>query len=245
MIRLRLPIPGARRVNDLVLVQGMADTRLALRRWNGEPYKVIGPWIVLSLSITAALVLAVYAVARLTTPDATVMYLIPGFNESAGLPQYLAVLYRNSLVLALHALACVAGFIAGSSLPLSAANRSGVSRWVHEKAGPLAIAFVVCATGFSLCTQAYVIGGGAASVAVQLGTTPGVLLLALAPHAVPELVALFLPLAAWMIASRRGDWQDLLAATFVTVALAIPVLLASAAVEIWLSPQLLDEIASS
>jgi hypothetical protein len=187
MIPLRLPIPGAMRVNDLVLVQGMADTRLALRRWNREPYKVVGPWLGLSLLITAALLLAVYAVARLTTPDATMMYLIPGFNESAGLPQYLAVLYRNSLVLALHALACVAGFIAGSSLPISAANRSGVSRWVHEKAGPLAIAFVACATAFSLCTQAYVIGGGAASVADQLGTTPGVLLLALAPHAVPEL----------------------------------------------------------
>jgi hypothetical protein len=231
-------------VNDLVLVQGMADTKLALRRWNREPYTVVGPWVGLSSLITAALLLAVYAVARLTPTDPTMMYLIPGFNETAGFPQYLAVLYRNSLVLALHALACVAGFIAGSSLPLSAANRSGVSRWVHEKAGPLAIAFVVCATAFSLCTQAYVIGGAVASVADQLGTTAGVLLLALAPHAVPELVALFLPLAAWMIASRRGDWQDLLAATFVTVAVAIPVLLASAAIEIWVSPQLLDAIAS-
>ena len=232
-------------VNDLVLVQGMTDTKLALRRWNKEPGKVVGPWLALSALITAGLLVAVYAVARLTTADATIMYLIPGINEAAGLAQYLAVLYRNSLVLALHALACVAGFIAGSSLRLSAASRSGVSRWVHEKAGPLAIAFVVCATAFSLCTQAYVIGGGTASVAGQLGTTPGVLLLALAPHALPELVALFLPLAAWIIASRRGEWQNLLAATFVTVAVAIPLLLASAAVEIWVSPHILNAIASS
>jgi hypothetical protein len=232
-------------VNDLVLVQGMADTKLALRRWNQEQYRVLGPWLALSVLITAGLLLAIYSVARLTTPDATVLYLIPGFNESAGLREYLAVLFRNSLVLALHALACVAGFIAGSSLPLSAASRSGLSRWVHEKAGPLAIAFVVCATSFSLCTQAYVIGGGAASVAAQIGTTPGVLLLGLAPHAVPELVALFLPLAAWIIASRRGEWQNLLAATFVTVAVAIPVLLASAAVEIWVSPHILNAIAMS
>ena len=232
-------------VNDLVLVQGMADTKLALRRWNQEQYRVIGPWLALSVLITAGLLMAVYSVARLTTPDATILYLIPGFNESAGLREYLAVLYRNSLVLALHALACVAGFIAGSSLPLSAASRSGVSRWVHDKAGPLAIAFVVCATSFSLCTQAYVIGGGAASVAAQIGTTPGVLLLALAPHAVPELVALFLPLAAWIIASRRNEWQNLLAATFVTVAVAIPVLLASAAIEIWVSPHILNALAAS
>jgi hypothetical protein len=238
-------MPWGMSVNDLVLVQGMADTKLALRRWNSEPHKAVGPWLGLSAVIAGGLLLAVYAVARLTTPDPTMLYLIPGFNETAGVPEYLAVLYRNSLVLALHALACVAGFIAGSSLPLSAANRGGLSRWVHEKAGPLAILFVVCATTFSLCTQAYVIGSGAASVAEQLGTTPGVLLLALAPHAVPELMALFLPLAAWIIASRRGHWQDLLAATFVTVALAVPVLLASAAVEIWVSPQLLDGIASS
>jgi Stage II sporulation protein M len=101
----------------------------------------------------------------------------------------------------------------------------------------------VCATAFSLCTQAYVIGGGAGSIAEQLDTTPGMLLLALAPHALPELVALFLPLAAWIVASRNDDWQDLLAATFVTVAVAVPVLLASAAVETWVSPRLLHAIA--
>jgi len=37
------------------------------------------------------------------------------------------------------------------------------------------------------------------------------------PHAILELIALFLPLAAWIIASRRGEWEQLLAATVVTV----------------------------
>ena len=69
-------------------------------------------------------------------------------------------------------------------------------------------------------------------------------MLALAPHALPELIALFLPLAAWMIASRRGDWHELLAATFVTVAIAVPMLLAAAAVETWVTPQLLLDLAS-
>ena len=44
-----------------------------------------------------------------------------------------------------------------------------------------------------------------------------VLLLGLTPARVPELVALFLPLAAWIIASRQERWHELLAATFVTV----------------------------
>jgi stage II sporulation SpoM-like protein len=230
-------------VNDLVLVQGMHDTKLALRRWNENPIAVIRPWAVLSALIAVGLLMAVYVVAKLTPADATI-YQIPGVTRDATLTDYGHVLFRNSLVLALHALACVAGFIAGSSLPLSAARRSGLSKWVHEKAGPLAIGFVVCATLFSLCTQAFVIGGTAASLATQLGSSPGPLLLALTPHAVPELIALFLPLAAWMIASRRGDWHELLAATFVTVAIAVPILLAAAAVETWVSPQLLLNLAS-
>ena len=230
-------------VNDLVLVQGMHDTKLALRRWNVNPIAIIRPWAVLSTLIAVGLLLAVYVVAKLTPADATI-YQIPGVTRDATLTDYGHVLFRNSLVLSLHALACVAGFMAGSSLPLSAAQRSGFSKWVHEKAGPLAIGFVVCATLFSLGTQAFIIGGTAASLATQLGTSPGPLLLALTPHAVPELIALFLPLAAWMIASRRGDWHELLAATFVTVAIAVPMLLAAAAVETWVSPQLLLNIAS-
>jgi Stage II sporulation protein M len=230
-------------VNDLVLVQGMHDTKLALRRWNENPIAVVRPWAVLSTLIAVGLLLAVYVVAKLTPADATI-YQIPGVTRDATLTDYGHVLFRNSLVLSLHALACVAGFMAGSSLPLSAAQRSGFSKWVHEKAGPLAIGFVACATLFSLCTQAFIIGGTAASLATQLGSSPGPLLLALTPHAVPELIALFLPLAAWMIASRRGDWHELLAATFVTVAIAVPILLAAAAVETWLSPQLLLSLAS-
>ncbi len=58
------------------------------------------------------------------------------------------------------------------------------------------------------------------------------------PHAIPELIALFLPLAAWIIASRRGEWEQLLAATVVTVALAVPVLVVAAFVEVYVSPHL-------
>jgi hypothetical protein len=66
-------------------------------------------------------------------------------------------------------------------------------------------------------------------------------MLTLLPHAVPELLALFLPLAAWMLASRRGARHELLAATVATVALAVPVLILSANVEVWLWPHLLRD----
>src|SRR5215208_7294261 len=184
----------------------MRDTRIALRRWNDHPWPVVRAWTAGAVAVACMLLAGVLAVASIARPDPTGLY-IAGISFPPGPMDVAGVLLRNSLVLALHATACVAGFIAGSSLPLSASRRSGLSRWVHEKAGPLAIGFVICATTFSLCTQAYVIGGGAAALATQLGTSPAVLLLALAPHAIPELFALFLPLAAWIIASRAGDWQ--------------------------------------
>jgi hypothetical protein len=185
------------------------------------------------------LLVSVYVISVKTTPEFSPL-VIPGLHRTATGMDVLHVLYRNGLVLALHAMACVAGFMAGSSLPLSAEQRTGVSRWVHEKAGPLAIGFVVCATTFSLVTQAYVLGGGAATLSWQLGLDPAVLLAAVTVHALPELVALFLPLAAWMVASRRGEWHELLAATVVTVAIAVPVLVVSALVEVYLTPRLLS-----
>ena len=230
------------RVNDLVLVQGMRDTKVTLRTWNQRRLQVLGPWVAVSFAVALALLGSVWLVASLSPADITGV-LLPGLEMAPEAGDYLYVLTRNALVLALHALACIAGFIAGSSLPLSAAHRSGFDRWVHEKAGRFAIAFVVCATTFSLATQAYVIGGDAATLSRQLDISPGLLVLGILPHAIPELTALFLPLGAWLIASRRGRWEELLAATVVTVAVAIPVLLLSALVELQVSPGLLRALA--
>ncbi|HSD77078.1 MAG TPA: hypothetical protein VLA98_06720 [Solirubrobacteraceae bacterium] len=222
----------------LALVQGMADTRRTLARWNAAPWPVLRTWLLGAAAVALALLLAVWAVAAWTTPDSSRL-LLPGLNEPAGPADVGRVLLRNGLVLLLHALACVAGFIAGSSLPLQAAHHDGLWRRVHERAGPSAIAFVVCATAFSLATQAFVLGGDAATLAAQLGIPVPLLLLTLLPHALPELVALFLPLAAWTLASRRGRWEELLAATFATSALAVPVLVVTANLEVFVWPHLM------
>jgi hypothetical protein len=69
--------------------------------------------------------------------------------------------------------------------------------------------------------------------------SPAHLLAVVSLHALPELFALFLPLAAWTVAGRHGEWPELLAATFVTVAIAVPPLLLAGAVEVWGTPRLL------
>jgi hypothetical protein len=230
------------RSSDLVLVRGRADTRATLAAWNDRPWPVIGRWSAGALAIAALLLAAVWLVAELSIADAE-----PGTflarDGDPSLAQAGRVVARNALVLALHAMACVAGYIAGSSLPREAQRRSGAWRRLHERAGPLAIAFVAAATGFSLMTQSLALGRGAAALAAQLEVSPGLLLAGLAPHALPELVALFLPLAAWMGASRRRKPEQLLAATAVTVALAAPVLVAAAVVEVYVSPGVLRSLA--
>jgi Stage II sporulation protein M len=218
-------------------VQGMRHTRATLRVWQRTPGAVLGRWAAGSAVAAGGLLGAVWVVSSLSGDYHQVVMLQPPFAVGDG-ADVLNVLRRNMLVLALHAMACVAGFIAGSSLPLQAHHRHGASRWVHEHGGRIAIAFVVLATTFSLSAQAYLIGRTLAGVSHFLRVSPSLLLLAVLPHAIPELIALFLPLAAWIIASRRGEWEQLLAATVVTVALAVPVLVATAFVEVYVSPHL-------
>lgn len=214
-----------------------------LARWNLAPGRVLWTWTAVAAAIAAALLLAVWIIARASTPDPTPM-ILPGLTRAATLADAVNVFGRNLLVLALHSSVCVAGYIAGSSLPTEAARYRGVLRKVHDHVGPMAIVFVGAATAFSLATQAYVLGSGASTLAAQGGISPGLLLVGLLPHALPELMALFLPLAAWLLASRRGRWDELLAATVVTTALALPILAITALVEVYVSPHVVLSLRS-
>jgi hypothetical protein len=226
---------------QLAFVQGWDDTRSALRRWRSAPLAVLGPWVLGAFAVAVALLVATYVVARLSTPD-TMSVNFPGYTQPATVGDLLYVLERNALVLALHAMACVAGFMAGSSMPQVAEGYNGIVKRIHQHAGPAAILFVCAAVAFSLGTQAYALGHQAANLSAVVGHGPGLLILTLLPHALPELTALFLPLAAWTIASRRSDWQDLLAATFVTVAIAVPVLVGTGLIETYLTPDVMRAV---
>jgi hypothetical protein len=228
-------------VNEHVLSHGMQDTREAFATWNGHPWGVLRGWLALSLAIALTLLGTVWFVAGALTPDITPIHMA-GLTEPSDPGDLLPILWRNSLVLALHATACVAGFIAGASMPIAAAQRAGLSRWIHVKAGQFAILFVTAVTLFSLLTQALYLGFQGSTIAFQLEISHAALILSVLPHALPELVALFLPLAAWLIASRRGEWNELLAATFLTVALAVPVLVVAATIEVYLWPRILEAV---
>jgi Stage II sporulation protein M len=227
--------------NQHVFSHGMRDTRETFALWSAHRWAVLRAWLLLSLAIALALLSSVWFVAGMLVPDLTPVHL-PGLTWPSEPADMVPILMRNLTVLALHATACVAGFIAGASMPIAAAQRTGISRWIHVKAGELAILFVCAVTLFSLGTQALYLGFQGSTLAFQLDVSRLELILSVLPHALPELTALFLPLAAWLVASRRGEWNQLLAATFITVAMALPVLILAAAVEVYIWPQILKAI---
>ncbi|HEX4751835.1 MAG TPA: stage II sporulation protein M [Solirubrobacterales bacterium] len=231
----------ARTANDHVLSSGVEDTRETLAEWRTGHWRVLLSWFALSLSIALTLLAAVWFTSGLLTPDIS-PWKLPGYTEPSHLSDMLPILYRNALVLALHATACVAGFIAGSSMPLAAEQRTGFSRWIHVKAGELAILFVAAVTLFSLSTQALYLGFQGSTLAFQLHISRLELIVSVLPHALIELTALFLPLAAWLLASRKGQWNQLLAATAVTVAIAVPMLILAATIEVYVWPHILHSM---
>jgi hypothetical protein len=148
------------------------------------------------VAVAATLLLAIWAIASWSTSRAAVFLGQPPFAVG-GIGDVVRILAHNLLVLALHAMACVAGFIAGSSLPLQARYHTGRMRAIRERGRPLAIGLVVCATCASLSLQAVVLGTGVARVAAVVQRAPGVVLLALAscwevyaaPHVVSAVLA--------------------------------------------------------
>jgi hypothetical protein len=227
--------------NEYVLAQGLRDTRATFAAWQDGRWSVLGGWAALSLAIALALLFATWAVAGVLVPDPSPLP-IPGINRSIDVSDYLRILGRNGVVLAFHATACVAGFIAGASMPIAARSRSGFSRWIHVKASEFAITYVIGVTVFSLGIQAFILGFQGSALAAHLHITNTALILSVLPQALIELTALFLPLAAWILASRKGEWNQLLAATFVTVAIAVPMLIVAAMIELFLWPQILIAI---
>ena|ERR1700754_4241049 len=232
---------GRMDANQYVLVHGMRRTRSILESWGDDPWPVLRTWLLGAVLISIALLGGVTLTASLAKPDY-------GFHYGPTAPggpvpiDVLQVLGRNSLVLALHAFACVAGFIAGATLPLTARSKTGFKRWVHDKARPLAFAWVIAVTCFSLLTQTLGLGLVGATIAWDEHISAPLLVLTALPHALLELTAVFLPLAAWTIASRKDEWDQLLAATFVTVAMAIPMLIVAATWEVYVWPDILRAV---
>ena len=89
---------------------------------------------------------------------------------------------------------------------------------------------------YSLLSQAWRLGNDLATAAETLAFSPAELLARACVHAIPELTAVFLPLAACVALVRRGRTDDLAAAAVLCAVVAWPVIFFCAGVEVHLTP---------
>src|ERR1700742_3806355 len=143
--------------NEHVFSHGLQDTRETIDAWSGRPWPVLRAWGALSLAIALTLLAATWFVSGLLRLDLTPLHL-PGLTSPSEPADLLPILYRNSLVLALHAPACVAGLIAGARKPPAASQSARISRRINVMSRMLPILFAAPVTIFSLGTQALYLG---------------------------------------------------------------------------------------
>ncbi|HEX4109759.1 MAG TPA: hypothetical protein VHX88_16605, partial [Solirubrobacteraceae bacterium] len=239
----RAPDPDNQRVssshaasarNREIFDHHVGHTRDALREWRAGRFRVVLPWLSLSLIVAVAILALVLAFSVDVRPD----YAGGGVPRVGDLADALRTWASNLCVLLLHLLIGVATFACLRTLPMQAEHRFGWDRFIHRQLARPTLVGVAGAAAYSMYHLSHTIGARLAAVSRELHRSPGSVLAALLPHAIPELTAVFLPLGATIIVARRNP--DRLIAALAVCALVGAVLLAGAAAcETWLSPRLL------
>ena len=189
---------------NMALVQGWDDTRAALRAGARGPRTSLRPWALGSLAVASAA--AARDVGRRQASP------LPTPSSSTSRASRDRPTLRRLRLRALPQLARARAARAAPASPASsparrcrgrraatAASGAGCTTWPARWRSPSWSA----ATLFSLATQAWLLGQRPRRSRRAVRRGPGELLAVLSLHAIPELTALFLPLAAWTMASRR------------------------------------------
>ncbi|MEV4419663.1 stage II sporulation protein M [Patulibacter sp. NPDC049589] len=208
----------------------ITDTRYALRAWFRRPSELL-PWVGLSFVVASILLLGTYIVSITAIPSGDTGSLIAA-DPSARWSDVAFILGRNLTVLLLHLMVCFATYLVRRSLPIQADNLSGAQRWIHRHAATPALFLVIALTLYSIVQQALGLGHALADISARGDMSQAAILVRLLPHALPELIAVFLPLAAAVWLESRDRNRDLLAAVAACTLIAVPVVIASAFVEV-------------
>lgn len=222
------------RSEQLAVVAGWHDTRAAFTRWNNDVAGVVRTWMGTSLLVGIALLVATWVVGTWFASGSVAT--LDTFAGAADPRHAVGIFTNNLLVLAMHALICVAGYMATTTVAIAADDYAGWLRRVHLLARPVTFAFILVVTWSSFALQALTLGTAAPGVARAYDMEIWQLLLVVTPHAIPELVAVFLPLGAWLVIARRRAWNELFAASILATVVAVPLLAVAAIVEEYVTP---------
>jgi hypothetical protein len=199
----------------------------------------IGCWAAVAAAVAAALLGGVALVAmhsRGTYADGIDSGLL---TRRHGLGDALYVFRRNLLVLGIHLCACWIGAILGRPYrpaPESLGRLGRLHRPVPDWLGRVALLWALLVTLLSVGIQALALGRLLADISLVADVSPLKLLVLVLPHAVPELLAVFLPLGLFLLEARRGRLERLGLWSLQAAAIALPVLVCAAAIETYVTP---------
>jgi hypothetical protein len=212
---------AAREAQPVALASGAAWTRALFSVYAERPLPALAPWALGALAIGLSLLGSALVVAWLAGPSAP--YTPVFADPTAGVADVGRIVVRNTTVLALQLLVCVGAYLATRPGPRALAR----TRALYVIAG---------LSAYSFASQAWRLGHDLASAAQTLGFAPGELVVRLSLHAVPELTAIYLPLAACVSLARRRRTDDLAAAALLTAIVAFPAVVCAAGIEVFLTP---------
>jgi Stage II sporulation protein M len=161
------------------------------------------------------------------------------FTRRHSFGDVLYVFRRNLLVLGIHLCACWIGAIIGRSREPAPARWGPIAvldRPVPSWMGRAALFYALLVTLLSVVVQAIALGRQLADLSLAAHISSTHLLVLVLPHAVPELVAVFLPLGLFLLEAQRGRLDRLGAWSLQAAAVALPVLLCAAVVETYVTP---------
>lgn len=203
-------------------------------------WREIGRWVGVAAGVAAILL---GSVALLSAHDAgnaligSESGLLAPRHDSSDL---LYVFRRNLLVLGIHLCACWIGAIVGRPHQPTPARWGRVvgtlNRPVPAWMAKAALYYALLVTLTSVGVQAIALSRLLADLSVAARLSRLHLLVLVLPHAVPELIAVFLPLGLFLLEARRGRLDRLGLWSLQAAVIALPVLLCAAAIETYVTP---------
>ena len=228
--------PGSR-AGPRVRRSPTAQRRIRGLGWAGGPE--VGRWALIAGLVSAVLLSSVAVLASHDHGHAA-----DGLNSGLLTTHHpsgyvLSVLERNLLVLGIHICACWIGAIIGRPFqpaPARLGRLAVLHRPVPGWMAQAALYYALIVTLLSVALQATALGRQLADISSATGLSPIHLLWLVLPHAVPELLAVFLPLGLFLLEAGRGRLDRLGLWSLQAGAIALPILVAAALVETDVTP---------
>lgn len=227
-----------------------------IKQWLADRGRVARSWVALSFAISLFMFISIWIGASYLSSHGFIGEEVsyrPLFSTKGNFSAFINIFLANVMVLGVHFFACVGAYLVNKRVNHFLENRlskdeiidnlnrgedinfTSRQQDISHQVGRLSIVLIASLVIFSITRQIIILSTHIAGASQSLDIPITTLMARAALHAFLELTAIFLPLAADLILSKQGRWQELLAGAWFSLAIAIPMLLLTAAIETWVT----------